>query len=102
MLTQISVLMLVICELRFSVVPLHLPPKHGKRFQITCHLPGFYSSLTFTGQVSMFTSDEQISPQSLAWFYTYVYYIAQLITILLSGAGDGDDNKGKYRSFVRL
>ena len=34
-LTQISVLMPVICELRFSVVPLHLPPAQGKRFKTT-------------------------------------------------------------------
>ena len=63
-LTQISALMPVICELRFSVVPLHLPPAQGKRFKITCHPEGFIL-LTFTGQVSMFTSDEQISPPSL-------------------------------------
>ena len=65
-LTQISVLMLVICELRFSVVPLHLPPKHGKRFK----KPVIYKVIilrTFTAQVSMFTSDEQISSPSLAW-----------------------------------
>ena len=42
-LTQIFVLMPVICELRFSVVPLHLPPTNRKRFKITCHLEGFYS-----------------------------------------------------------
>ena len=32
--------------------------------------------------------------------YTHVCHIAQLI--LLSGAGDGDDNKGKKRLIVRL
>ena len=46
-LTQISVPMPVICELRFSVVPLHLPPAQGKRFKITCHLEGFYSSYLY-------------------------------------------------------
>ena len=46
-LTQISVLMPVICELRFSVVPLHLPPAQEKRFKITCHLEGCYSSYLY-------------------------------------------------------
>ena len=38
----------------------------------------------------------------LYFIRTFITYIAQLITILLSGAGDGDDNKGKYRLFIRL
>ena len=46
-LMQTFVLMPVICELRFSVAPLHLPPAHGKRFKITCHLEGFYSSYLY-------------------------------------------------------
>ena len=58
-------------------------------------LPGVSSCVFYVSYV-------QHSNCSYFTFYTYVYYIAQLITILLSGAGDGDDNKGKYRSFVRL
>ena len=46
-LTQISVPMPVICELRFSVVPLHLPPAQGKRLKITCQLEGFYYSYLY-------------------------------------------------------
>ena len=76
---------------------LHVSHDPLKRCRAIAHF-----RLTLTPTWNFYVSYVQHSNCSYFTFYTYVYYIAQLITILLSGAGDGDDNKGKYRSFVGL